>query len=81
MAEFSQISVKAAAITGAVLGFLCGLFSIGMVGMMGLPYAGMTMMGGSYSVLGWLTAIYGLVIGAVVGGLIAIVYNWALSLK
>ncbi|HIH08880.1 MAG TPA: hypothetical protein HA237_05940 [Candidatus Diapherotrites archaeon] len=81
MAVFSQISAKAAAITGAVLGFLCGLFSIGMVGMMGLNYAGFTMMGGAYSYLGWFTAIYGLVIGAIVGGLIAIVYNWALSLK
>ncbi len=81
MAEFSQISAKAAAVTGAVLGFLCGLFSIGMVGMMGAPYAGMAMMGNAYPILGWLTAVYGLVIGAIVGGLIAIVYNWALSLK
>jgi len=81
MAEFLQISAKAAAITGAVLGFLCGLFSIGIVGMMGMPYAGFTMMGAAYSSLGWLTAIYGLVIGAIAGILTAIVYNWALSLK
>ena len=79
--EFSQISVKAAAITGAVLGFLCGLFSIGMAGMMGSSYSGFAMMGGAYNVLGWLTAVYGIAIGAIAGGLIAVVYNWALSLK
>lgn len=81
MAEFSKISAKAATITGAILGFLCGLFSIGMTGMMGPAYAGITMMGWAYSTMGWLAAIYGLVSGAIAGALIAVVYNWALSLR
>ena len=81
MAEFLKINTKAAAITGAVLGFLCGVFAISLAGTMGMPYAGMAMMGSTYSVLGWLTAVYGLVIGAIFGELISIIYNWALSLK
>ena len=81
MVVFSQINIKAAAITGAALGFLCGLFAIGMVGMMGRNYSGFAMMGGAYSYMGGLTAIYGLIIGAVMGTVISIVYNWALSLK
>ena len=73
--------MKAATITGAVLGFLCGLFAIGIVGMMGMGYAGMTMMGNAYSTLGYVSILYGLVAGAISGALIALIYNWALSLK
>lgn len=81
MAEFSKINAKAATITGAILGFLCGVFATALVGGMGMAYAGMAMMGNAYAFFGWLTIIYGLVIGAVTGVLIAVVYNWALSVK
>ena len=81
MAEFSKINAKAATITGAILGFLCGLLATALIGTMGMSYAGMSMMGNVYPIFGWLTAIYGLIVGAIIGVLIAIVYNWALSLK
>ncbi len=81
MAEFSKINVKAATITGGILGVLCGIFW-SVWGMMGLSYAGMGMMGYMYGSLGVAGAIVAnIVLGAVVGALIGIVYNWALSLK
>ncbi|MFH0714884.1 MAG: hypothetical protein V1847_03840 [Candidatus Diapherotrites archaeon] len=81
MAEFSKISVKAATITGAVLGVLCGIFWSAW-GMTGLSYAGMGMMGALFGAWGVAGAIIAnVILGAIVGALIGIIYNWALSLK
>ena len=76
-----MINTKAATITGAILGALCAVFAGAFVGMMGAPYAGVAMMGGAYAAWGWISIVYGLVVGAIGGALIALVYNWALSMK
>ncbi|MDE1804199.1 MAG: hypothetical protein KGH59_00220 [Candidatus Micrarchaeota archaeon] len=76
--KFSMISVKAAAITGAVLGFLCLLLMLpfGMAG-----YGSYGMMGYSYLGFGLGSLVVGALVGAVGGAIIAFVYNWALKLK
>lgn len=70
---FSQINVKAAAITGAIIGFLCWLF-FAPFGMMGY------MMNYLYPSLNFLSVVIGAIIGAIVGSIVAVVYNWALKL-
>ncbi|MDE1828390.1 MAG: hypothetical protein KGH65_04480 [Candidatus Micrarchaeota archaeon] len=86
MAAFSQINVKAAAITGAAVGLLCWLLGAG-IGFSGMPMYGFLnggmmgyyMMGSSgYAVLYLITLG---IVGAVVGAIIGFVYNWALKLK
>ncbi len=82
---FSQINTKAAAITGAVFGFIMWLFVMpfGFSGM-GTGYYGMMgyMIGyASYPGLGFLSVIFGVIIGAIGGAIIAVVYNWSLTLK
>ncbi len=77
--SFSKINVKAAAVTGAVLGFLCWLLIIPF-GFMG--YGGM--MTGFWGIFhGYTIASVAIdvVLSAALGGLIAVIYNWALSLK
>ena len=75
--RFSEINVKAATITGAIIGFLCWLlvvllsFSSYMMSVFGSPFH-------TYSFLSLFAGIFG---GAFVGWLIAIIYNWALKLK
>ncbi|MDE1854918.1 MAG: hypothetical protein KGH57_01175 [Candidatus Micrarchaeota archaeon] len=78
-----QINVKAAAIAGAVLGFLWFLFSTPYGVMGGLGYYGMMgyMMGYAYSGFGFVSVVLGAIIGAVAGAVVAIVYNWAAKLK
>lgn len=83
--NYSEINLKAAAITGAVLGFLAwfvmvpwylnaGYGAYGMMGyMMGLGYA--------YASSALLSAIVTAICGAIAGAAIAIVYNWSLKLK
>ena len=81
---YSKINLKAAAITGAVIGFLCSLFGMMMIGF------GMTPMmygftNGAYSGYSWPSAfflyfiIYMTVVGAIIGALIAVTYNYALE--
>ena len=81
MKEFSRISPNAATITGAIVGFLCGTFAIGVGSMMGASYYGIAMMSNVYSAIGIVTPVYGIVSGALAGAVIAWIYNWALSLK
>lgn len=82
---FSEINVKAATVTGAVIGLLCWLFGFG-IGFGNMPMYGFVngMMG--YYMMGYSSyvALYFLalvVVGAVIGFAIAIVYNWTLKLK
>lgn len=83
---FSEINVKAAAIAGAVVGFLCWLLSLPFgyegYGMMGYGGGyGMGMMNGLYPAFGLLTVALGIVLGAFIGAVIGVVYNWALRLR
>ncbi len=103
---FSEISVKAAAITGAVIGFLCWLLFIsfsfsgyGTVGYFGgygmmngytgymmngifYPYNGTGYYpnGDVFHSYGIASVIIDIVLGALAGLAIALVYNWALKL-
>ena len=85
---FSEINVKAATITGAVVGVACWLFGFG-IGFNSMPMYGFTSgMMGSYNMMGYAPSYvivpYFLVLivtGAIVGAIIGIVYNWALKLK
>jgi len=76
---YSEISAKAAAVTGAVLSLFCWLFLV--------PYGftGYGMMGYmiGYSSYNWgvFYVLLMVVLGVVFGGAIAFVYNWALKLK
>lgn len=81
MAEYSKISAKAATITGAVLGLICSLFAVVLVSGMGMMYAGISMMGNAFAYFGWISVLYGIVLGAISGFLIAVIYNWSLSIK
>lgn len=81
--NFSVINVRAATITGAIFGFLCWLlftpYGTPYYGIMGYMMGYSTYMMGvfHYSPLSILTDI---VLGAIAGALIAIIYNWALKL-
>lgn len=82
---FSQINVKAATITGGVVGFLCWLFGLG-IGFNSMPIYGFMSSMMSYYMMGYsnfaiLYLITLIVVGAILGGIIAIVYNWSLTLK
>ncbi len=87
---FSEINVKAAAIAGAILGFLCWLLVIpygvsgyGMMGyMMGYLYpAGSTGMVDIFHNYSPLSILLDVVLGALAGAAIGWAYNWALKLK
>ncbi|MFA4907966.1 MAG: hypothetical protein WC602_06855 [archaeon] len=83
--QWLELNVKAAAITGAVIGFLCGLFNgfaYGGIagygyGMMGYGYGMMSGYGYGFGALG--SAVFGIIAGAIVFGAIAWVYNYALK--
>ena len=85
-----QISVKASTITGAVIGFLWGLFSA-LSGTLfrpsfygrGFNYTNVTgyPMTHAYAGLGWLAVVVGIVGGAIIGVIIAFVYNWAAKMR
>lgn len=82
--NFSEINVRAAMITGAVLSSVVWLFGLGMGfggtgfmgGMMGY-YAGYAGFAAAYLLLLILVVIFGAVLGAV----LAWVYNWALKFR
>jgi hypothetical protein len=78
---FSEISVKAATVTGAILGLLCALlaivFSVGMMPMYSMMRY--SMMGYAYLDFGLVSIIVLPVYGAIVGALVGIIYNWALK--
>ncbi|MDE1833644.1 MAG: hypothetical protein KGH58_04470 [Candidatus Micrarchaeota archaeon] len=91
--RFSEISIRAAAITGAVLGFLCWLLVMpygalsggahyGIMGYM-MGYYGGTATYPSAAIGGiWaLSVLFGAIGGAIAGAVLAVVYNWALKLK
>ena len=74
--QWLELNVKAAAITGAIIGFLMGLFSgLSYGGMMGYGYGMMS--GYGYGALG--SAVIGLIAGAIAFGVTAWVYNYALK--
>ncbi len=77
--NFSQINVKAAAITGAVIGFLCWLLVI-PYGFSGYGLMG-NMMGDIFHSYSAISVVLDIIIGAILGAAIGIVYNWALKLK
>ncbi len=90
---FSQLSVKAAAISGAVIGLIGGIFSalfrtsyraspyLVRTGLNATNVTGYPTMVHSSGGFGFLAIIFGLIGGAIVGAVIAWVYNWALKLK
>ncbi|MDE1869423.1 MAG: hypothetical protein KGH71_00360 [Candidatus Micrarchaeota archaeon] len=82
---FLEINLRAATITGAVVGFLCWILGLG-IGFGGMPMYGFMngMMG--YYMLGYsgYTGLYVIalvVVGGILGAIIALVYNWALRTK
>ena len=83
--NYSRINVRAATITGAIIGFLFWLFMVPWYGMMGFnTYGAMGYMMGGYagSVVGWpLYIIIAIICGAIAGAVIGLVYNWAITLK
>lgn len=82
---FSQINVKAATITGAVVGFLCWILGL-ILGFGSMPMYGFIngMMGyymmGYSSFAGLYFAVL-IITGAILGAIIGVVYNWALKIK
>ncbi len=82
--EFSRISPKAAAITGAAIGFLASLTMVVWYGMMGF-WTGYGAMGYTMGFAPLLVALFAIIVavlfGAAAGGLLALIYNWALILK
>ncbi len=91
--NFSEINVKAATITGGALGLLCWLLVIpysasgyGIMGYMTGYNSGSNVISGTgmmdifhnYSPL---SIVIDIVLGAIAGALIALIYNWALKLK
>lgn len=88
--KFAEINVKAAALAGAAVGFLSWLFGIGF-GFAGMPmYGFMTTMMGGYNMMGYyygyasFAVVYFIaliVIGALLGAVVSLVYNWVLKLK
>lgn len=79
--NYSEINVKAATITGALVGFLCWVFGslIGFTNISMYGFVGYYMIG--YAGFAVLYLIFLIVIGAIIGLLIAMIYNWALKLK
>ncbi len=87
--NFSEINVKAAAITGAIVGFLCWLlvipFSFSGYGMMG--YVTGTLGTGIYPVTdvfhnySVFSIVVDITISAILFAAVALIYNWALKLK
>lgn len=73
--NYAEINVKAAAITGAVLGFIWSLFASAAVsgGMMGS--FGYGMMAGGTGLL--VLIILSTIIWAIIFGFVAVVYNYA----
>jgi Na+/melibiose symporter-like transporter len=82
-ANFSEINVKAAIITGAIIGFLAWLVMVPWYGVTGFSRFGMMgyMIGYSSYVFIPLSILVVVICSAIAGALIAIVYNWALKLK
>ena len=85
--NYSGINAKAAAITGGVVGFLCWLlimpysssgYTYGMMGYVTGYGTGMMNLSHSYSPL---SIILDIVLGAIFGAVIALIYNWVLELK
>ena len=78
---YSKINLKAAVITGAVIGFLCSLFGMiigfGMMPMYGFmnAYAGYSLSSAFFLYF----IIYAVVVGAVIGALISATYNYVLE--
>ena len=82
--NYSRINVRAATITGGLIGFLFWLFMVLWYGMVGFNTYGTTsyMMGGyAGSVVGSLSIIIVIICGAITGAVIGWVYNWAITLK
>ena len=85
--NFAEINVKAATITGAIIGFLCWLLIIPqgssgyMYGMMGYITGYGTGMMGGFGSYGLLSIILDVALGAMLGIVIALVYNWAITMK
>lgn len=79
--SFLEINVKAAAITGAIIGFLASLFAVAWYGMVGTGYGIMGyMMGYAPSLLvAPLIVVEAVICGAITGALIALLYNWLLK--
>ena len=89
---FSEINVKAATITGAILGFLCWLlvipYSYSGYGLMGymMGYGSNVVTNGTYMMdifhnYSPLSILVDIVLGVIIGAIIAIIYNWTLKLK
>ena len=78
---YSQVSVKASVIAGAVTGFV--LWILVAPGVVGATTSGAGMMGYvmGYATIGFLGALLGAVLGAVLGAIAASVYNWSLKIK
>ena len=84
-----KLSEKAAAISGALTGAVLHLFFGLLVwtfpgptaGMYGIMYYGMMQsFNPSFAFTGWIgSVVLGLVVGGIVGWLIAFFYNWGLS--
>lgn len=77
--RFSEINVKAAAVTGAFVGVLCWLlvfpFGYSNYGMMGYMFRY------PFHALSGFSIIIGLVAGTIFGAAVALAYNWALKLE
>ncbi len=74
---FSEINVRAATITGTVIGFLCWLLVIPL----SLSSYMMSTFASPFHTFSLLSLVAGIFGGALVGWLVAIIYNWALKLK
>ena len=82
--NYSRINVRAATITGGLIGFLFWLFMVPWYGMVGFNTHGAMGYGmGGYAgfVVGSLSIIIAIICGAIVGAVIGLVYNWAITLK
>jgi hypothetical protein len=79
--NYFEINIKAATITGAVVGFLAWLIMFPWYSMAGFGSYGMMgyMMGYFYTVFSPLSVIVSMICGAIAGVIIAVVYNWALK--
>ncbi len=80
--NFLEINVKAATITGAVIGFLASLFAVAWYGATGAGYGIMGyMMGFAPSLfIAPFIVVEAVICGAITGALIAVLYNWLLRM-